>query len=80
MADNPNVVISAKMTDEELLKSIDATLNRSEAKFTQFATDINATLGKIGEGFGKGMSTNFNAQVDAMSNKIKELEAQIKKC
>ncbi|MFA6728473.1 MAG: hypothetical protein WCS17_09715, partial [Prevotella sp.] len=74
-----DVVLDAKMSNEELLNSIDNALgaNGAEKKFNDFVTAMNTKLGTIGSGIGNTMSANFNSQLDAMIAKTKELNAQL---
>src|SRR5574344_2173851 len=69
-----DVVLSAKMSDGELLSSIDSTLKSSETKFTTFATNVNSILNGIGKNMGSNISTNFGAQIDQMKAKVLELQ------
>src|SRR5574344_1363431 len=74
-----DVIISAQMSDSELLSSIDQTLKRSETKFNEFAKQINTTLGTIGTNIGQSMANSFNGQMDSMIAKVRELSAQMDK-
>ena len=74
-----DVIISAQMSDDELLNSIDQTLKRSEQKFNEFAQQINNTLGSIGTNIGQSMANSFNGQMDSMIAKVRELSAQMDK-
>ena len=69
-----DVALSAKMSNEELLSSIDSALKSSETKFTTFATDVNSILNGIGKNMGSNISTNFGAQIDQMKAKVLELQ------
>lgn len=73
-----DVVLSAKMSDDELLASIDATLKSSEKKFENFAGNINSLLGNIGSNVGQNISSGFNNQIDSMKLKIEELQEKIR--
>ncbi|MFA6875681.1 MAG: hypothetical protein WCQ87_03505 [Parabacteroides sp.] len=72
-----DVILSAKMSDEELLASIDSTVKLGETKFSDFAVKINEILGNVGANVGNQISANFNSQIETMSAKIKELQAQM---
>ena len=67
-----DVIISAQMSDDELLNSIDQTLKRSEQKFNEFAQQINNTLGSIGTNMGQSMANTFNGQMDSIIAKVTE--------
>ena len=72
-----DVVLDARMSNEELLGSIDKVLGNIEKKFDASVNNINAKLGTIGSNLGQGLMSNFNSQIDAMSAKIKVLTDQM---
>ena len=72
-----DVVLDAQMSDQELLKSIDSALNKSEIKFNSFIETVNSRLESIGVNAMQGLSANFNSQIDTMISKTKELNEQI---
>ena len=72
-----DVVLNARMSNEELLGSIDKVLGNIEKKFDASVNNINAKLGTIGSNLGQGLMSNFNSQIDAMSAKMKSLTDQM---
>ena len=73
-----DVVLSAKMSDEELLKSINEAITEGENKFETFTKNINAKLATIGTTLGTNIGSNLTSQLNAVSEKIKAIEAQTK--
>jgi len=78
MSDNKGVIISETMSDEQLLKSIDDVLKRGEAKFTNFASDVNGTLSSIGATLGDSMNKSLTGKLDEANRKIREMETKLK--
>ena len=73
-----DTILSAQMSDSELFSSIDKELGKCETRFGTFASNVNKTLDGINVNLGQGLAKNFGSQIDAMSQKIKELETQAK--
>src|SRR5574344_1091111 len=71
-----DVVLSAKMSDSELLKSIETTLNKSEAKFNSFADNANKKLNSIGAGLGNSIASNLNAQLNSVEQRLNAISTK----
>lgn len=85
MADNKDVVISASMSDKDLLSSIDETLKKTEKRLEDFTNKLEGKLASVegfadqlGENIGKGLVDGFNQQIRPLETKISELEAKLK--
>lgn len=85
MADNKDVVISASMSDEDLLSSIDETLKKTEKRLEDFTNKLEGKLASVegfadqlGKNIGKGLVDGFNQQIRPLETKISELEAKLK--
>lgn len=85
MADNKDVVISASMSDKDLLSSIDETLKKTEKRLEDFTNKLEGKLASVegfadqlGKNIGKGLVDGFNQQIRPLETKISELEAKLK--
>lgn len=85
MADNKDVVISASMSDKDLLSSIDETLKETEKRLEDFTNKLEGKLASVegfadqlGKNIGKGLVDGFNQQIRPLETKISELEAKLK--
>lgn len=85
MADNQDVVISASMSDKDLLSSIDETLKKTEKRLEDFTNKLEGKLASVegfadqlGKNIGKGLVDGFNQQIRPLETKISELEAKLK--
>lgn len=85
MADNKDVVISASMSDNDLLSSIDETLKKTEKRLEDFTNKLEGKLASVegfadqlGKNIGKGLVDGFNQQIRPLETKISELEAKLK--
>lgn len=85
MADNKDVVISASMSDKDLLSSIDETLKKAEKRLEDFTNKLEGKLASVegfadqlGKNIGKGLVDGFNQQIRPLETKISELEAKLK--
>ena len=85
MADNKDVVISASMSDKDLLSSIDETLRKTEKRLEDFTNKLEGKLASVegfadqlGKNIGKGLVDGFNQQIRPLETKISELEAKLK--
>lgn len=85
MADNKDVVISASMSDKNLLSSIDETLKKTEKRLEDFTNKLEGKLASVegfadqlGKNIGKGLVDGFNQQIRPLETKISELEAKLK--
>lgn len=85
MADNKEVVISASMSDKDLLSSIDETLKKTEKRLEDFTNKLEGKLASVegfadqlGKNIGKGLVDGFNQQIRPLETKISELEAKLK--
>src|SRR5574344_899801 len=64
-----DVVLSAKMSDSELLKSIDDTLGKAQTKFDNFTKGINTNLGKVNSTPNGALGVNeFKQATDALES------------
>lgn len=64
-----DVVLSAKMSDSELLKSIDDTLGKAQTKFDNFTKGINTNLGKVNSIPNGALGVNeFKQATDALES------------
>lgn len=61
-----DVVLSAKLSDSELLKSINDTLKTAEVRFNDFTNKVNTQL----NGIGKGMGVSLNQQIDSIESRL----------
>jgi hypothetical protein len=73
-----DVVLDARMSNSELLKSIETVLNKAGERFNIFVNTTNKKLNNIGSNLGQGFMSGFNSQLNAMDLKMKELESQSK--
>lgn len=85
MADNKDVVISASMSNKDLLSSIDETLKKTEKRLEDFTNKLEGKLASVegfadqlGKNIGKGLVDGFNQQIRPLETKISELEAKLK--
>lgn len=85
MADNKDVVISASMSDKDLLSNIDETLKKTEKRLEDFTNKLEGKLASVegfadqlGKNIGKGLVDGFNQQIRPLETKISELEAKLK--
>lgn len=85
MAGNKDVVISASMSDKDLLSSIDETLKKTEKRLEDFTNKLEGKLASVegfadqlGKNIGKGLVDGFNQQIRPLETKISELEAKLK--
>ena len=85
MADDKDVVISASMSDKDLLSSIDETLKKTEKRLEDFTNKLEGKLASVegfadqlGKNIGKGLVDGFNQQIRPLETKISELEAKLK--
>lgn len=85
MADNKDVVISASMSDKDLLSSIDEALKKTEKRLEDFTNKLEGKLASVegfadqlGKNIGKGLVDGFNQQIRPLETKISELEAKLK--
>ena len=69
-----DVILSAKMSNTELLKSINATLKTAELKFDDFSKRIDTKMSGIG---GK-MASALTTQIDSIEKKINGLGNKVK--
>ena len=68
-----DVILSASMSNEELLNSIDNVLGKAEKKFDSFTSKINGKLSKVGTGSSKGGSGTVNVdELNAARQKTAE--------
>lgn len=71
-----DVVLSAKMSDSELLKSIETTLNKSEAKFNSFADNANKKLNSIGAGLGANIASTLDKQLNSIDQRLNAINSK----
>jgi hypothetical protein len=69
-----DVVLDARMSNEELLGSIDKVLGNMEKKFDASVNNINAKLATIGSNLGQGFMSGFNSQLNSAEKKLDELQ------
>src|SRR5574344_554747 len=69
-----DVVLDARMSNEELLGSIDKVLGNMEKKFDASVNNINAKLATIGSNLGQLLMSNLNSQLDSAEKKLDELQ------
>ena len=72
-----DTILSARMSDEELLKSIDSTLGVAEKRFDTFINNINTKLKSIGGTATGGKSAGSNINVDNVIN-LDQLDSAVK--
>lgn len=68
-----DVVLSAKLSDSELLKSINDTLKTAEVRFNDFTNKVNTQL----NGIGKGMGVSLNQQIDSIESRLALLGSKV---
>lgn len=68
-----DVVLSAKLSDSELLKSINDTLKTAEVRFNDFTTKVNTQLNGIGKGFG----ASLNQQIKGIESNLELLGSKV---
>ena len=64
------------MSDSELLKSIETTLNKSEAKFNSFADNANKKLNSIGAGLGANITSTLDKQLNSIDQRLNAINSK----
>jgi tetrahydromethanopterin S-methyltransferase subunit G len=69
-----DVVLDARMSNKELLKSIETVLNKAGERFNQFVSATDTKLNRIGSNLGQGLMSGFNSQLNSAEKKLDELQ------
>ena len=69
-----DVVLDARMSNSELLKSIETVLNKAGERLNIFVNTTNKKLNNIGSNLGQGFMSGFNSQLNSAEKKLDELQ------